>query len=137
MKNIRFSRVFLLFTIIPFIELFILLQLAEVTSAMTTLGIILVTGAVGAYLARNEGMGVINNIRNAFSMGQVPTDQMIHGLCVLIGGAFLLTPGILTDIVGFSLVIPATRLQYVSFIKSWAKKNINVQPVYTRDYDQY
>lgn len=130
MKNFKFSRLFLIFTIIPFIELFLLLQLAEVTSALTTLAIILVTGVVGAYLTKSEGLDVVKNIQNALNMGQIPTDQMIHGLCLIIGGAFLITPGILTDVVGFTLVIPVTRLHYVTYLKNWVMKNINVQRVY-------
>lgn len=135
MKKFSFSRLLLIFTVIPFIELFLLLELAQATSALTTFAIIITTGVIGAYLTKYEGLDVISKIKNAFNMGQLPTNQMIHGLCLIIGGAFLITPGILTDIVGFTLVVPYTRTFYVNVLKEWAMKNINVQQSYYRDYD--
>jgi len=108
-----FGKLLLVFTIIPFIELAILLKLASATSAMTTLLIIVITGVVGAYFAKQQGMIVIKNIQEETNNGSIPGNELMHGLCVLIGGLLLLTPGILTDAFGFSLLFPVTRYFYI------------------------
>lgn len=124
-------KLILFFTITPIVELFILFQIAEVTSAWTTIALVLVTGIAGAYLAKSEGRIIITKIKSELNEGRVPGNQLINGLCVLIGGAFLLTPGILTDIAGFTLVLPGTREIYKAFIKRKFSKmiregNINI-----------
>ncbi len=110
-------KIFLLFVIVPFIELFILLRIADMTSPLTTFGIIIVTGVVGAYFAKRQGRKVLRAINRDISNGRVPTDSMVDGLCVLAGGIMLLTPGVLTDILGFSLVLPFTRPLFSTLIK--------------------
>ncbi|MGF7060238.1 FxsA family protein [Brassicibacter mesophilus] len=124
-------KLILFFTLTPIVELFILFQIAEVTSAWTTIALVLVTGIAGAYLAKSEGRIIITKIKSELNEGRVPGNQLINGLCVLIGGAFLLTPGILTDIAGFTLVLPGTREIYKAFIKRKFSKmiregNINI-----------
>ena len=115
-KNIFMKLVFIFITV-PFVELFILLQLAEKIGALYTFLIIIITGITGAYLAKSEGKAVITRIKNDLRDGQMPKEELLNGLCILVGGALLLTPGILTDMTGFSLIIPFTRDLYTSFIK--------------------
>lgn len=110
-------RLILLFTITPIVELFLLLELSKITSVWTTIGIVLVTGVIGASLAKSQGRLIITRIRMELNEGRMPGDQLINGLCVLVGGALLLTPGIITDILGFSLVIPGTREIFKGFVK--------------------
>ncbi len=126
----NFTKLLLIFTIIPFVELSLLLKLAEATSAMTTLGIILVTGVVGAYFAKEQGRKVIYNIQTELNSGRMPGNELIHGLCVLIGGILLLTPGILTDLFGFSLLIPVTRAGYIGIIKNYITQNFSMGGVH-------
>jgi len=114
----------LLFTIVPIVELFILFKVAEVTSAMTTVVLVLVTGIAGAYLAKSEGRIIISKIKNELNAGRIPGNDLLNGLCVLVGGAFLLTPGILTDVVGFSLVLPGAREIYKAVAKRKIQKMI-------------
>ncbi|MCC5910209.1 MAG: FxsA family protein [Clostridiaceae bacterium] len=102
-------KLILMFTIIPIVELAVLLRISGHIGLLNTLLIVFITGVVGAYLARSEGRGVIRRIKLEMAQGQMPGDELINGLCVIVGGAFLLTPGIFTDIVGFSLVLPFTR----------------------------
>ncbi|MBS4535671.1 FxsA family protein [Clostridium sp. D2Q-14] len=111
------GKLILLFTLVPIVELFILFKIAEVTSGLATILLVLLTGIAGAYLAKSEGRIIINRIKNELSQGRMPGNELINGLCVLIGGALLLTPGIITDIVGFSLVIPMTRIMFKRYIK--------------------
>ncbi|GMQ57388.1 membrane protein FxsA [Vallitalea sediminicola] len=130
-----FGKLLLIFTIVPFVELYILLKLANVTSASITLLIIVITGIIGAYFAKHQGRAVIKNIQDESSNGRMPGNELMHGLCVLIGGILLVTPGIITDLFGFSLLFPLTRTIYVNFIKTYFRNkfesgNINI---YTSD----
>lgn len=117
-------RLILLFTITPIIELILLLELSKLTSVWTTVAIVLVTGIVGAYLAKNQGRLILAKVKIELNEGRMPGDQLINGLCVLVGGALLLTPGIITDIIGFSLVIPGTREIFKRVIKKILSKRL-------------
>jgi len=110
-------RLLLLFTVVPFLELVLLLQLAERTSAGFTLGLILLTGVVGAALARREGIRCWSRVRRAMAAGQLPGDPLLDALMVLVAGALLVTPGILTDVVGFSLLVPLVRQLVKRYLK--------------------
>ena len=103
------GKLFLLFTIMSFTELFILVKLASVTSFLFTVFLILFTGAAGAWLARQEGMRVLAGIQTELAEGKVPAGALVDGLCVLIAGVFLMTPGLITDTLGFLLLIPPVR----------------------------
>jgi len=109
-----FFKLILAFTVIPVIELWILIRLGSEIGILNTILIVFLTGVVGAFLAKKEGLGIVNRIRIDMSQGKMPADELINGLCVLVGGAMLLTPGIFTDLIGLSLVIPGTR----NFIKT-------------------
>jgi len=102
-------RLLLLFTLVPLAELTILLWLADWTGMWLTLGLILVTGVVGAALARWQGWHTVWRIRSDLQEGRVPTDSLLDGVMILIAGAVLITPGVLTDILGFLLLIPWFR----------------------------
>ncbi|MTI47303.1 FxsA family protein [Sporosalibacterium faouarense] len=117
-------KLILLFTITPIVELYILFQLSGVMGTWSTIGLVLVTGIAGAYLAKSEGRLIISKIKMELNEGRIPGNQLLNGLCVLIGGAFLLTPGLITDILGFCLVIPGIREIFKAFIKRKFKKMI-------------
>ncbi|WFD09505.1 FxsA family protein [Tepidibacter hydrothermalis] len=113
-------RLILLFTIVPLVELAILFKLNAYIGFFSTIGIVVFTGVLGAYLAKSQGREILFRIRHEMQDGRLPGDQLINGLCVLVGGAMLLTPGILTDMVGFTLVIPVTR----EFVKGFVKDKL-------------
>lgn len=125
-----FTKLLLLFTIVPIIEVYILIQLAEKTNWLTTILIVVFTGVVGAHLAKTEGLSIISKIKNDIARGNIPNRKVIQGLCILIGGAFLITPGILTDITGFTLIIPYTRNCYSNIIYDKIKNKINLNNDY-------
>ncbi|MDQ2084823.1 FxsA family protein [Herbivorax sp. ANBcel31] len=112
------TKLILLFTVIPVLELYVLIKITSMTSILSTIGIIVFSGIIGAYLAKSEGRIVIRRIKLDINSGRLPGDELINGLCVLIGGALLLTPGVITDILGFSLIIPGTRGLYRKIIKT-------------------
>lgn len=137
-----FGKLLLIFTIVPFVELSILLKIAEATSALTTLAIIILTGILGAYFAKDQGRRVIFNIQAELNSGRMPGNELLHGLSVLIGGVLLLTPGILTDALGFSLLLPMTRTIYIDMMKSYIKNHfqtggIHIYSNHSREYDQF
>ena len=104
-----FLRLFLLFTLVPFVELVILLKLSEMHGWVTTICLIIVTGIVGTILARQQGFEVWNRIHSELNAGKPPTDSLMDGLMILVASALLITPGVLTDIVGFLLLFPPFR----------------------------
>jgi UPF0716 protein FxsA len=120
-----FFRLFLLFTIIPIVELYFLIKIGELIGAFNTILIILITALLGAYLTKNQGFIVINRIKQAFRDGKTPKHELLHGLCILIGGFTLLTPGFLTDILGLSMLIPPTRNIYIRLIEQLIRNRLN------------
>lgn len=103
------GRLALLFVIVPILELMLLIQVGQWVGLPLTLGLVLFTGVTGAWLARAEGLRVFFRFQQELGAGQLPGQALLDGLSVLVGGAFLLTPGILTDVAGFALLIPLTR----------------------------
>ncbi len=99
----------LLFTVLPALELAVLIKVGGYIGIGNTLLIILSTGIAGAYLARMEGFVVLRNIQDSLAQGRLPTEEMLDGFMILCGGLLLLTPGFITDGLGFFLLIPWTR----------------------------
>ncbi len=103
------GRLALLFVVVPIVELMLLIQMGEWVGILPTLALVVTTGVGGAALARAEGLRVMFQFQKELAQGKLPGQAMLDGASVLIGGAFLLTPGVLTDLVGFSLLFPPTR----------------------------
>ena len=103
------GKLFLLFTLTTTIELFLLIEIGKLMGLASTLGLILFTGFVGAWLAKREGLRTLATIRTELAQGKMPGDSLMDGLAILIAGAVLLTPGVLTDAAGFFLLFPPTR----------------------------
>ncbi|MFW6390089.1 MAG: FxsA family protein [Halanaerobiales bacterium] len=127
-----FIKLLLIFTIVPMIELTLLIKLGSYIGVLTTIILVAVTGIVGVSLAKSEGFIVINKIRTCLSQGKMPADSLIEGVLILIGGTMLLTPGLLTDITGFSLIIPISRPYLRKVVKSKIKNYIHINK--TNDY---
>lgn len=104
-----FARIFLLFIIVPLIELFLFLVIGRYIGILPTFGIILLTGILGAALARSQGMRALAKYQQAIAEGRLPHEAVIDGLLILVAGALLLTPGFLTDTIGFLLLAPPVR----------------------------
>jgi UPF0716 protein FxsA len=102
-------RLFLIFVIVPLMEILLLIEIGSRIGTLNTILIIVLTGMLGAYLMRQQGFAILGNIRGDLSQGRMPTGELINGALVLVGGILLLTPGFFTDAVGFVLLIPTTR----------------------------
>jgi UPF0716 protein FxsA len=100
---------FLIFVLVPVIELTILIKVGSVIGTLNTITIILLTALIGAYLVRLEGLGVLYRIQKNMNEGIFPAEELINGVMILVAGALLLTPGFFTDVIGFLMVFPASR----------------------------
>ena len=104
-----FMRLLLLFVLLPLAELAVLIQVGRAIGLGWTLAIVVATGFLGATLARRQGLRAWGAIQAELASGRVPGSALVDGLLILIGGIVLLTPGILTDLAGFALLLPPTR----------------------------
>ena len=103
------GRLLLLFVVLPAVELALLIEVGGRIGTVPTLLLIVVTGIVGATLARQQGLGVVQALKRETAAGRLPADSLIDGVLILIAAALLVTPGILTDAFGFLCLIPAFR----------------------------
>jgi UPF0716 protein FxsA len=124
------ARLILLFTIIPLIELAILIELGRWVGLSNTIAIVIITGVIGAALARSQGFGLINRIQNELSQGRIPTDSLIDGLLILSGAMLLLTPGLITDLIGLAFMLPFTRSFLKAYLKQYFMRKINTGEIH-------
>ena len=121
-------KLFLAFTIIPVVEIYLLIQIGTIFGALTSIALVIVTGFLGAYLARIQGLQTLFRIQKSLHDGQMPSGELLDALLIGIAGLVLLTPGFLTDAFGFLLLIPHTR----TAIKQWLHRQIEVRYPSTR-----
>ncbi len=124
-------RLILLFTLVPLIELSLLIELGRQIGLGSTIAIVIVTGVIGAYLAKYEGFKVISGIRQELGAGKIPAEGLIDGVIILAGGLLLLTPGLLTDTIGFLALIPVTRNYLKQYLKRKFKQKIDSKEIHT------
>ena len=110
-------KLLLLFTLVPLAEFFLLWKISEASSLGFTFALVLATGLVGATLARWQGLSWRQRLHDDLIAGQLPTDSLLDGLMIFIAGALLITPGVLTDVAGLSLLVPPIRAIYRQWIK--------------------
>ncbi len=108
-------RLVLLFTLLPFVELYLLMKIGSAIGAASTLLIVIVTGVFGAWLARQEGLRALQRVQGELNAGRMPADALVDGLLILVAGIVMLTPGFLTDAAGLFLLIPPTR----ALVRRW------------------
>lgn len=111
-------KLFLAFTLIPALELYLLILVGQWLGPLATVALIMTTGAIGAWLAKREGLSVLKKLSDEARQGFPSGDRIVEGLMVLVAGVLLITPGVLTDLTGFVLVIPFTRTRLAPLIKS-------------------
>jgi len=104
-----FFRLFLLFTTTTLLELALIIEAGRHLGVVTTILLILFTAIIGAYLAQTQGLSILKKIQLELNQGQLPSNQLLEGLLVLIGAILLLTPGFLTDTLGFLCILPFSR----------------------------
>jgi len=117
----------LLFILVPLAELAILIKVGDVIGIGATILLVIGTAVLGVSLLKRQGLAAIERARSSVDAGEFPVESVVDGVCLLIAGAFLLTPGLLTDTVGFSLLIPAFRLKLAHWIFNKFKDSDGVQ----------
>ena len=131
-------------TIIPILEIILLLNihghlstfLGSGNALLVTVGSIVVTGVLGANLAKSQGFAIMGRIQKCTASGQMPTDELIEGIMVLVGGVLLLTPGYATDLLGFTLMLPPSRVLLKNSVKAAFASAIKSGNVHVRYYGQ-
>jgi UPF0716 protein FxsA len=118
------ARILLLFTLVPLLELALLIRVGTWIGTGPTILLVLLTGIAGALLASREGTRAWRRLTDTLRRGGVPGDALLQGAAILVGGAFLVTPGVLTDLLGIGLLVPATRAAILRFARSRIKRRI-------------
>lgn len=107
---------FLVFLVVPFVEIYVLLQVGGLIGAFPTIFLVVFTALLGAWLLRRQGFATWQRFQSALAQGEIPAYEMVEGPILLVGGALLLTPGFFTDILGFSCLVPALRRNIARYI---------------------
>ena len=119
-----FIKLLIIFTFIPILELYVLIEAGRIMGLAQTILLIFLTGAAGAWLARTQGLEIIRKIQDDMQHGEMPATSIIDGALVLTGGLLLLTPGFCTDLFGFSLIAPFSRPLWRQVLTAWLQKQI-------------
>ncbi len=112
-----FLKLFLAFTLIPVIELYLLIKVGSLIGAFNTILLVLFTGFFGAWLARLEGMNTMLKVRTSMHQGLMPAEELTDALIIFCAGVVLITPGLLTDAAGLLLLWPVTRKPIKKYLR--------------------
>ncbi len=111
-----FQIIFLLVLIIPFVEIYLLLKVSGVIGAFPTIFLVVFTAVLGAWLLRQQGFATFQRLQANLAQGKIPTYEIIEGPIILVGGALLLTPGFITDLLGFACLVPQLRRNIARYV---------------------
>lgn len=114
-----FGRLLLLFLVVPIIELALLIEVGRQIGFWPTVGLIVVTAVVGSFLAKREGIATWMRLQKRLATAQLPNQELLDGAIILISGAFLLTPGVLTDVAGVLGLLPPSRALMRPHLQKW------------------
>jgi len=117
-------RLFLVFTLVPIIEVWLLMKVGRVVGALPTVAVLLAISLVGAWLARSQGFRTVIAIRDELAAGRLPAAHFLDGALILAGGILLLTPGFFTDFIGLFFLVPATRRLLKVWLRSWLEHKL-------------
>ena len=121
-----FVVLLLLFIVVPLVEITVIVQVAHAIGGWNAIGLLLLISIAGAWLVKHEGFVVMRKLRGELDAGHMPTNELVDGLLLLVGGLMMLTPGFVTDAVGLLLVFPLTRPGVRSIIRTRFAAKINV-----------
>jgi len=118
-------RLFLLFSIIPIVEIYLLVKAGTVIGPLPTVGLLLLISFAGAWLVRHQGFEILRRIQLELSQGRMPAAELLDGFMVLVGGILLLTPGFFTDVLGLLFIIPPSRRLMGRFVILWIRQRLS------------
>jgi UPF0716 protein FxsA len=117
-----FLKLLLLFSLVPLLELYVLLRVGALIGTAPTVILILLTGIAGAYLARVQGFDLLQRLQRELAAGKLPATELLDGFLLLVGALLLLTPGFCTDLFGFILLVPQTRACCHRPLQAWLRR---------------
>ncbi|TCT24987.1 UPF0716 protein FxsA [Melghiribacillus thermohalophilus] len=120
-----FRMLFLLIVVMSAIEIGVFLWVGQLWGVGFVVFGIILTGIAGAWLAKKQGLETVERAREQLSYGRIPAGEIVDGICILIGAVLLMTPGFVTDIIGFLLLFPVSRIPFKNVLKQWIKSMIN------------
>ncbi|WP_415896707.1 FxsA family protein [Neptuniibacter sp. QD72_48] len=109
---------FLLFIIIPIVEITVLINVGEAIGAWNTVGLVLLSAFIGVNMLRYQGLSTLARAQQRAQNGEIPGQEMVEGIVLAVGGALLVTPGFVTDVIGFSCLLPFTRKAFAKALFS-------------------
>lgn len=104
---------FLLFILVPIVEMMVLIKVGEQIGALNTVGLVVLTAFIGVAMLRQQGLATLLRANQRMSEGALPAEELLEGILLAVGGALLLTPGFVTDAFGFCCLLPFTRKMFV------------------------
>jgi UPF0716 protein FxsA len=122
-----FGYLFLLFTVVPLVELALLVWIGGETVWWLPVLMVLASGVAGAALARWQGWRALSRIRDELQQGRLPTDALVDGVMILAAGLLLITPGVLTDGLAFALLVPPVRRAIKRGLVAWLRRNVEIR----------
>lgn len=128
-------KLLLLFIFVPLIELTLLLVIGDFTEWYVPVIMVIVSGMIGATLAQRQGYRTIQRIRQDLAEHKIPTDSLLDAVLILFAGALLLTPGVLTDALGMSLLISPCRRLFKPRLLAWLKSKFKITSYSTSTQD--
>lgn len=121
-KKMRYLALFII--VLPAIDIGFLLFSGKTIGVLPTIAFIILTGVIGAYLAKREGLQTIKRAQEQLAYGQIPGESVLDGICILIGATLLLTPGFITDLFGFLMLFPPSRRPFKFLMINALRKRI-------------
>lgn len=119
-----FRLLLILFILVPILELWGLITVGKMIGAPLTILLVLLSGILGAYMAKSQGLKVLREMEEALYRGELPTPYIMDGVMILIGGLLLLTPGFFTDLVGLLFLIPPSRMLIKRWLIDWLRERL-------------
>ena len=120
------ALILLLFILVPIAELYVIIQVGGAIGVLPTIAILIADSFLGAFLLRSQGRAAWERFNLRLAEGRVPGREVFDGAMIILGGALLLTPGFITDVVGLCLLIPPTRALFRGFVTRIARRRVSV-----------
>jgi UPF0716 protein FxsA len=123
----------LLFLVVPLLELFVIIQVGQAIGALNTIAVLILMSVVGGWLMKREGLATLRRFQAKLSNGQLPENELIDGFLILFGGALMLTPGFLSDLLGTALLLPPVRAIIRPAVKHQVSKRVVIGGTFRRN----
>ncbi len=119
------ARLFIIFAVVPVLELYLLVKVGRLIGAWETVAILLAVSFAGAWLVRQQGFSLLSRIQGELAAGRLPAAEILDGFLVLVGGILLLTPGFLTDLIGLVFLVPGGRYLLKQYLQRWLERRLS------------